>query len=294
MIKNIKYILPNIRSMFYLFFYSLRKYKSKTISGIIFSKDRPIQLDALLRSYYLYCENPCSLTVLYNTSDESFQKGYDELKIIYDSVKFIKENDFRRDLISQLSNIDAEFIFFAVDDMIFIRRFSLSEILSRMSSRVIFSMRLGSRINWCETCQKEMNPIFTIRDTLLEWKWALNEYDWAYRFSVDGNVYKTKEILALTKSFSFKAPNSYEGLMNGFLLFKYKKRGLSFHDPVVTNLVLNKIQSELEYDNLFGEISVTGLLDYWNQGYQFDIEKISEYNFNSVHKITNQIPLVIR
>ena len=290
--RKLKYILPNLKSLFYLLRYSIRKYKSQTISGIIFSKDRPIQLDALLTSYYKYCNDPCSITVLYNTSNKSFQKEYDELKIIHSNVIFIKEINFRRDLIHQLKNIKTEFIFFAVDDMIFIRKFFLSEIIKKMNFQTIFSMRLGSRINWCETCQIAMNPNFSEFGNFIGWKWSNNNFDWGYRFSVDGNVFKTNEVLCLTESLNFKAPNSYEGLMNGFLLFKLKRKGICYSEPVVVNLVLNKIQIESEYNNLFGEISVEGLLLYWREGYRFDVKKISEFNFNSVHKIMNDVPLL--
>ena len=139
-----------------------------------------------------------------------------------------------------------------------------------------------------------MPPDVINSGSYLNWKWSDNNYDWGYRFSVDGNVFKTNEILSLTMALIFKAPNSYEGLMNGFMLFKFKKIGVSFTEPIVVNLVLNKTQTESDYDNLFGEMSVDDLLGFWNQGCQFDIKKISRYNFNSVHKILNDVPLINR
>lgn len=294
MINKIQYIIPNLIFIYHFLFSFTKSYKSNSIKGIIFSKDRPIQLDALLRSYYLYCERPTSLVVIYNTSNDKFQKAYNELELIYPKANFIKEINFRNDLINELNKVKEQYIFFAVDDMVFIRKFSFTDIIRNMKSRSIFSMRLGRKISWCETCQIEMSPVYNLHKNLLKWEWSKNNYDWGYRFSVDGNVFKTNEILALTRSLKFKGPNSYEGLMNGFFLFKYKKWGFSFKEPIVTNLVLNKIQTESEYDNLFGDISVDNLLEYWNEGLQFDLNKISEYNFNSVHKILFEIPLMQR
>src|SRR5258705_11456418 len=49
--------------------------------GIVFSKDRALQLHALLSSYFLYVKNPVRLYVLYKTSNERHDRSYEELKI---------------------------------------------------------------------------------------------------------------------------------------------------------------------------------------------------------------------
>ena len=60
---------------------------------IIFSFNRALQLEALLASLRKFWKRPAvSVTVIYNTSDETFQKGYNINKPIRDvRTKSIKK-----------------------------------------------------------------------------------------------------------------------------------------------------------------------------------------------------------
>ncbi len=62
-----------------------------SVFGIVFSKDRPIQLHALLESYTHYTANPAQLVVLYNVSDNNYEKGYEELQKLWPQIQFVKE-----------------------------------------------------------------------------------------------------------------------------------------------------------------------------------------------------------
>ena len=56
--------------------------KTNQIIGLIFSKDRAMQLDGTLRSFYMHCKDAQStdLTVIYKTSNALHDKLYDALK----------------------------------------------------------------------------------------------------------------------------------------------------------------------------------------------------------------------
>ena len=72
------------------------------IRGIVFSKDRAMQLDALLRSIYFHCKDVGSIDiyVLYRTTDAIHTHQYIELSKLYPKIRFVFENDFRQDLLS--------------------------------------------------------------------------------------------------------------------------------------------------------------------------------------------------
>jgi hypothetical protein len=72
--------------------------------AIIFSKDRAMQLDALLRSYHRYCQDAeiVDLTVLYFTSDDRHARQYKTLQENHPHIHFIAQNNFRQDVINIL------------------------------------------------------------------------------------------------------------------------------------------------------------------------------------------------
>lgn len=73
------------------------------IHCIVFSKDRALQLDATLRSFFLHCADAAQVTVLYKTSSPRHAAQYQRLQNHYPGVKFVEEKDFRSDLLDLLN-----------------------------------------------------------------------------------------------------------------------------------------------------------------------------------------------
>ena len=80
-------------------------HKEKIFRGVIFSKDRALQLEAVLRSLRLHCQDleNLQLNVLYLAADENYLRQYYHLRQIYPEVNFIGQRNFRRDLLSLLN-----------------------------------------------------------------------------------------------------------------------------------------------------------------------------------------------
>jgi FkbM family methyltransferase len=78
--------------------------KHNRMIGIIFSKDRAMQLDATLKSFYMYCKDYPSvdLKVIYTSSDQYYAIQYRQLAAEYEEVDFIKEKNFKEDLLSNV------------------------------------------------------------------------------------------------------------------------------------------------------------------------------------------------
>ncbi len=74
-------------------------------SALIFSKDRPMQLDATLRSFFMHCLDSqfAQVHVLYKASSEPFTSQYNLLKREYPQVLFHAQKDFRDDTLSILN-----------------------------------------------------------------------------------------------------------------------------------------------------------------------------------------------
>lgn len=75
------------------------------ILGLIFSKDRAMQLDAVLHSFFLNCldaEKNAVIRVIYKVSNEFHAQQYNELIQLYPQVLFVEQKNFRRDLIENI------------------------------------------------------------------------------------------------------------------------------------------------------------------------------------------------
>jgi len=86
------------------------------ISNIVFSRNRPLQLDGYLESLYRHFSAELFQTyVLYKK--ELFEEEYELLFRKYPDCIIIKESDFHSDLLKCLCQISTKYILFGVDDV---------------------------------------------------------------------------------------------------------------------------------------------------------------------------------
>ena len=189
------------------------------LSIIIFSKDRALQLDSLLRSikdnFKISFE---AINILFNTSDNIFANGYKILmgRNYFNNIHWIKEKYFRDDIIEIINGLsDDSKVMFIVDDDIVFRPFKEKYLLGYLTNKHLFiSLRLSRKYT------SNRPPKFINESRYLEWKWyTLNnkkkKYNhWHYPFSVDGNIFNTIDIKVIITGIDFKAPNSFEGAMD--------------------------------------------------------------------------------
>lgn len=84
--------------------------QKKNISSIIFSFDRAMQLDAVLRSFYLHCTDHdlAEITVLYKVSEERFHAQYLSLVHNYPQVRFVLQENFQEDVMQWITAKSSE------------------------------------------------------------------------------------------------------------------------------------------------------------------------------------------
>ena len=297
MLNYTKKIILNLKVIYNIVIGNLQKKEYKdTIEGIVFSKDRPIQLFALLESYYKYCDDAVPLYIIYKASDNEYENGYEEVKSYFkkNEVYFIKESSFRNDLINIFHKIQSSHLFFLVDDNVFKSNFSFNDFLTFANKEdYIFSLRLGKNLDYCFTKNITQGlPKLKKEGKFLTWDWSSGESDWNYVFSVDGHIYKTKDVLEMTKLISFKAPNSYETNMNIFRYLLRRKKGLCYPNSVLINVCLNRVQNEVE--NISGDISVSELLKIWHENRKIDIDYFHDIENQSAHIGLKHLPLIKR
>lgn len=244
----------------------------KLINTVIYSKDRAMQLDLLLRTYVDHnkscAENEDNITVIYKATNEEFAKGYNELAAFYailPEIKFVKESDFRQDTLNAI-NVEYKYTMFLMDDIIVYNKFSFEDepfkLLEKYPDGILaVSLRLSSKTNYCYPISRNQTiPSFHKN---CAWKWTEGDADFGYPMSLDGNVFHTSkilEILAQIPSERFTHPNTLEGALNDYaqarkssgtipqVMVCYPEASRLFNNPCnrVQNVVENKNENSLD------------------------------------------------
>jgi len=118
----------------------------KLISNIVFTKNRPLQLDAYLGSLYRYFPAELIQTyIIYKI--ERFEEEYQQLFQKYSDCIVIKEKDFHSDFLKILSQINTKYILFGVDDVVYFDSVDfevIDETFDRFSKDIFgFSLRFS-------------------------------------------------------------------------------------------------------------------------------------------------------
>lgn len=256
-------------------------------SLVIFSKDRPLQLDGLLRSIQHHVSGVAAIHVLYRASDEAYERAYTECAEALQTdtqINWTAEHDFKVDLVQTLDRVTTESLCFLVDDIVFIRPVDLAAIDKDAIRHGIVSLRLGQNINFCYTKQKPMQlPSLQTKTNspLLKFSWKESTYDWAYPLSVDGHIFPTLEIQVAAKHLDYRAPNTFERALQILTPLYQARLGYCFDEPRILNIPLNRVQDEVQ--NISGEITPESLLKSWQNGQTLDYKQLSDVATNSVH-----------
>lgn len=288
---NLKYVWNTMR-------YCSDRFSQPGATCIVFSRNRALQLEALLRSIEKYRNSSFDVIIQYSCSS-AHRNSYDELIEQFKSYihfTFVEEKTFSLTLKEIIKSIKTHYLFFLVDDQVFVSPFDIEEILATMTKKSIFSLRLGRSITDFGIFERKLEPQYSIKGNFLEWSWKLNkdQKDWGYQFSVDGTVYNSIDVLRGVMSIPFKAPNSFEDNMNSVCVFRTDNKGISYLQPVVINLIINASRQEKEYEHFeSGEYSTDDMLKLWCSGKRFSLEKISSISFSSTHYIIRDINSII-
>lgn len=267
--------------------------------AVVFSKDRAMQLDGTLNSLLLHCTDyHCmDLRVLHTASDERHERQYRKLAADFAQVQFVQEKDFRRDLLRLLGPF--QHVLFLVDDNIFVRDFSISEITAQMNENpeaIGFSLRLG-RNNTHYYMEDKPQPLPEFIETgprTLKYAWTSETYDFGFPLEVSSSIYRIFDLWPVLTRIPFANPNTLE-----FMLAKYKplyahitprllcySKSVAFCNPVniVNTVHRNRAGGHAEYTS-------ESLSQMYEQGYRIDAAAYTGFLPSACHQ---EVRLVFR
>src|SRR4029079_13725235 len=114
-----------------------------------FSNDRPMQLDAMLRSFAARCRDAsdASIAALCRSSTAPHQIAYGELSADFPAATLLTERDFKRQLEELLGAAQA--VLLVTDETVFVRDFDLAPLAAALaadSQTACAALRLGRNI----------------------------------------------------------------------------------------------------------------------------------------------------
>ncbi|MEI6226502.1 MAG: glycosyltransferase, partial [Deltaproteobacteria bacterium] len=187
----------------------------RNIVGLVFSKDRPLQLDGTLRSWKLHARETTrfQMTVLYTASSSRMEALYRQVRRDHPDVWFVRERDFRRDLLVLLRGQDE--VLFVVDDCVFVREVpleTLSGLLDADPDAIGLSLRLGENTTHCYSMNQPQRVPAVTRpaEGVIRFAWPGSDLDFAYPLEVSSSLYRLDLLLPLLESLEFKNPNTLE------------------------------------------------------------------------------------
>jgi len=265
----------------------------ENVTALIFSKDRAMQLQATIESFVLQCRDndAADITVLFKASGAAHRLGYDELREKFPAVSFVEETDFYRQVLSVVER--REYVLFLVDDNIFVKPFSLSDVVASLDSEkntVGFSLRLGKNTDYCYmlSAPQKLPAFECVREGIFKYSWPGAERDFGYPLEVSSAVYRSNEILRLLNQVKFSNPNTLESEMNrnsgAFVLTAPFL--LTFEESVTFCNPVNVVQC-VYGNNKFGTIhrfSAGQLADCFSRGMAIDVRKYAGFTPDSAHQ----------
>ena len=210
-----------------------------SINTIVFSKNRACQLELLLRSLNM------PSTVLY-TYDPEFKAGYDIVKKIHPTIKFVHETDFRKQLIDLVKRGN-KYVLFLVDDDVMIRPFDENchefKEFKRNPDIICLSLRLSPDYRYRGLPQ--------LKDNKYEWKpysrggrmFSYRLRGWGAPMTVAAHLFRKEDILPMiVRAKEIKSPNFLEQALN----VNIPDRPLiqCFNKAKIVNNEINQVQTD--------------------------------------------------
>lgn len=252
---------------------------------LVFSKDRPYQLDAFIRTA---TENagitPSDISVLYRYS-ENFASDLLKLREEHPEVNFIEQGDFRNDVLQWLDKHESSVVSFATDDALFTRTVPakmIEEILTGNPSITTFSLRMGLHLDHCyPTNSAQQIPDGMIQQGVFVWSTSGADGDWGYPLSVDGHVFKRELVKEMFRAFDFKNPNSLE---SNWQVIRQHVSPIACCLPksCYFNVPLNRVQDD--YKNRCGNIDSEELQVLYRKGERHESKRFKNFINSSAHQ----------
>jgi hypothetical protein len=253
------------------------------IDCLIFSKDRACQLDLLLRSVSdnFHELDKKNIRIIYKSSNDDFEKGYNNLISMYPEIEWIKETHLITDIKKVVQTFNNELSLCLVDDEVVNSNMDISQGMKTLLSNPTIhcmSLRMHLNINYTYTSNTQSPPpslLYDNTNNLIVWQWAdcKNSSDWGYPSCINSHLYRKDFFKNLIISANVSSVNELEGYINS-KRNTFPKHILASFQSKTINIANNLTQSG---NNRF------------NRDERFSLENLNEKYLHNFRIVTNNI-----
>lgn len=280
------------------------------ITLIIFSKNRPLQLDLCLSSVKQNFNASYTPIVLYQC-DEQYENAYKNLRDEHADVMFWRQGkSLFEDVFVAINSYDDLYACFMTDDCIMYRQSpNLSDEnlknIFKIKEICCFSLRLGENTN---KRGHSIDGKFQLYDDYLQYTEGLNVWKndlgficwdrtqhfyggyWNYPISVDGHIFKVEDLSKWMEELVYiekikqweQTPNELERALQRFVNEAGPLVGC-FTVSCVVNSPNNRVQQTIHnYNGVFHPAETSFLLEMFEQGKRINLDKL-EFKVESAH-----------
>lgn len=265
------------------------------IAATVFSRDRAMQLDLLLRSL---SENGGRLfgpkLVIYRATTADHELAYVRCQDEHPDVLFVGETHTSLRLAAKLGE-QSDFGCCLTDDSVLYRHIwqpDPCDVFKRSNDVTCFSLRLGENTTWCYPYGREQKrPAFAAGNGLLAWDWRQADGDFGYAGSLDGHIFPGA---VLRTAFADCPPGSNPNQIEEHLVASVAARGddvmVSYPLSHLVGIPVNRVNET--HGNRYGErhaYSEQDLLDRYLGGQRIQRQLM---DFSDVRGAHQEIDLV--
>lgn len=267
---------------------------------IIFTKDRPLQLQAYLESLEHYVTGLQDVVILCHTRDKRFADAYQKLEYQFPTVRFVYQDqrnprgDFWRLVHKIFSQLSAPFCMFGVDDIIVIDYINVEACTALMQQTCAYGcyLLMGQDITHCYmTNTRKLPPALrTLPGNFCSWSLRAGIGPWGYAHSLNMTIYTRAQVSEILHAINVPSPNRFEEEWAGRGV-PHDALGLCYATSVIINIPLNLVQHDCpgnRHSHLYG---VEQLLELFEHGQRIDFQKLYKFPHNAPHVDVN-IPFV--
>lgn len=183
---------------------------------------------------------------------ESLEKnapGVFKVSEIHDS------ENFKQELLGLISS-DYEYTAFFTEGDILFNVINESEIIDTLSDEEVlcFSLRLGENTTHCNALNM-VNNLYDqeVAGNIIKWEWSKHYLDFGCPLSLDGHIFRTKEIYKLVKNIPFKNSDSLEEGLQAYEFLPREKMA-AFKNSVLVGANVQTLDhpvlEELDFSNI--------------------------------------------
>ena len=195
-----------------------------TVDSIVFSKDRPLRLLALLESRARHCRNAGSAAVVVRASSTLLRSAYQRVEELNPAIRFFYEGEapatgtFREATLAALTGLHSPYIMPLVDDVVFTRSVDLAHVAAALRAHApegTFQLRLTLAYEGAGELQRPLHPTQPLMHDAVHcytWSAALEATRPAFFHFVnlDAGVYAKERVAREWGALQFTHPGELE------------------------------------------------------------------------------------